>query len=183
MPQRWAGWCESQLASLGQRGAGLSGMSLHSRAWPLCQKAQKYEKSLKELGQSTPQYMESMEQVSEQCQQSGGRSYLRFFREALLRCRSTWICRTWPGECPSPGSSGLLLSRLWGGVGVVLRSLPGWPQGVLPSRMAACWPKSDGLLPRPASPGAELCVWAGSGRAAAWIGYSDTFEINLGQVQ
>ncbi|XP_056653460.1 protein kinase C and casein kinase substrate in neurons protein 2 isoform X2 [Monodelphis domestica] len=44
---------------------------------------EKYEKSLKELDQGTPQYMENMEQVFEQCQQSEEKR-LRFFREVLL---------------------------------------------------------------------------------------------------
>uniref|UniRef100_A0A2K6JMN2 Protein kinase C and casein kinase substrate in neurons 2 n=1 Tax=Rhinopithecus bieti TaxID=61621 RepID=A0A2K6JMN2_RHIBE len=43
----------------------------------------KYEKSLKELDQGTPQYMENMEQVFEQCQQFEEKR-LRFFREVLL---------------------------------------------------------------------------------------------------
>ncbi|XP_007939984.1 protein kinase C and casein kinase substrate in neurons protein 2 [Orycteropus afer afer] len=49
----------------------------------LLQTKEKYEKSLKELDQSTPQYMENMEQVFEQCQQSEEKR-LRFFREVLL---------------------------------------------------------------------------------------------------
>ncbi|XP_049740524.1 protein kinase C and casein kinase substrate in neurons protein 2 isoform X1 [Elephas maximus indicus] len=44
---------------------------------------EKYEKSLKELDQGTPQYMENMEQVFEQCQQFEEKR-LRFFREVLL---------------------------------------------------------------------------------------------------
>lgn len=43
----------------------------------------KYEKALKELDQTTPQYMENMEQVFEQCQQFEEKR-LRFFREVLL---------------------------------------------------------------------------------------------------
>nr|O13154.1 RecName: Full=Protein kinase C and casein kinase substrate in neurons protein 2; AltName: Full=Focal adhesion protein of 52 kDa; Short=FAP52 [Gallus gallus]CAA90678.1 p52 [Gallus gallus] len=43
----------------------------------------KYEKSLKELDNATPQYMENMEQVFEQCQQFEEKR-LRFFREVLL---------------------------------------------------------------------------------------------------
>ncbi|XP_027710044.1 protein kinase C and casein kinase substrate in neurons protein 2 isoform X2 [Vombatus ursinus] len=44
---------------------------------------EKYEKSLKELDQGTPQYMENMEQVFEQCQQFEEKR-LRFFREVML---------------------------------------------------------------------------------------------------
>ncbi|KAF6120794.1 protein kinase C and casein kinase substrate in neurons 2 [Phyllostomus discolor] len=44
---------------------------------------EKYEKALKELDQGTPQYMENMEQVFEQCQQFEEKR-LRFFREVLL---------------------------------------------------------------------------------------------------
>ncbi|XP_030882934.1 protein kinase C and casein kinase substrate in neurons protein 2 isoform X1 [Leptonychotes weddellii] len=44
---------------------------------------EKYEKSLKELDQGTPQYMENMEQVFEQCQHFEEKR-LRFFREVLL---------------------------------------------------------------------------------------------------
>ncbi|KAG8517921.1 Protein kinase C and casein kinase substrate in neurons protein 2 [Galemys pyrenaicus] len=47
------------------------------------QTKEKYEKSLKELDQGTPQYMENMEQVFEQCQQFEEKR-LRFFREVLL---------------------------------------------------------------------------------------------------
>lgn len=47
------------------------------------QSREKYEKSLKELDQGTPQYMENMEQVFEQCQQFEEKR-LRFFREVLL---------------------------------------------------------------------------------------------------
>lgn len=44
---------------------------------------EKYEKSLKDLDSATPQYMENMEQVFEQCQQFEEKR-LRFFREVLL---------------------------------------------------------------------------------------------------
>ncbi|KAF7237675.1 Protein kinase C and casein kinase substrate in neurons protein 2 [Varanus komodoensis] len=44
---------------------------------------EKYEKSLKDLDSTTPQYMENMEQVFEQCQQFEEKR-LRFFREVLL---------------------------------------------------------------------------------------------------
>ncbi|XP_015278468.1 PREDICTED: protein kinase C and casein kinase substrate in neurons protein 2 isoform X2 [Gekko japonicus] len=44
---------------------------------------EKYEKSLKELDNATPQYMENMELVFEQCQQFEEKR-LRFFREVLL---------------------------------------------------------------------------------------------------
>ncbi|XP_048658993.1 protein kinase C and casein kinase substrate in neurons protein 2 isoform X1 [Marmota marmota marmota] len=44
---------------------------------------EKYEKALKELDQGTPQYMENMEQVFEQCQQFEEKR-LRFFREVML---------------------------------------------------------------------------------------------------
>ncbi|XP_015679041.1 protein kinase C and casein kinase substrate in neurons protein 2 isoform X2 [Protobothrops mucrosquamatus] len=44
---------------------------------------EKYEKSLKDLDGATPQYMENMEQVFEQCQQFEEKR-LRFFREVLL---------------------------------------------------------------------------------------------------
>ncbi|XP_032076776.1 protein kinase C and casein kinase substrate in neurons protein 2 isoform X2 [Thamnophis elegans] len=44
---------------------------------------EKYEKSLKELDSATPQYMENMEQVFEQCQQFEEKR-LCFFREVLL---------------------------------------------------------------------------------------------------
>ncbi|KAL1784293.1 hypothetical protein HispidOSU_009457 [Sigmodon hispidus] len=43
----------------------------------------KYEKALKELDQTTPQYMENMEQVFQQCQQFEEKR-LRFSREVLL---------------------------------------------------------------------------------------------------
>lgn len=49
----------------------------------LTQTKEKYEKSLKELEQGTPQYMENMEQVFDQCQQFEEKR-LRFFREVLL---------------------------------------------------------------------------------------------------
>lgn len=44
---------------------------------------EKYEKSLKDLDNATPQYMENMEQVFEQCQQFEEKR-LHFFREVLL---------------------------------------------------------------------------------------------------
>ncbi|XP_063302779.1 protein kinase C and casein kinase substrate in neurons protein 2 isoform X2 [Pelobates fuscus] len=44
---------------------------------------EKYEKALKDLDSTTPQYMENMEQVFEQCQQFEDKR-LRFFREVLL---------------------------------------------------------------------------------------------------
>ncbi|KAH0616409.1 hypothetical protein JD844_027476 [Phrynosoma platyrhinos] len=44
---------------------------------------EKYEKSLKDLDSTTPQYMENMEQVFEQCQQFEEKR-LRFFREAKM---------------------------------------------------------------------------------------------------
>ncbi|XP_031753729.1 protein kinase C and casein kinase substrate in neurons protein 2 isoform X1 [Xenopus tropicalis] len=44
---------------------------------------EKYEKALKDLDGTTPQYMENMEQVFEQCQQFEDKR-LRFFREVLL---------------------------------------------------------------------------------------------------
>ncbi|KAG7266826.1 hypothetical protein CRUP_026244 [Coryphaenoides rupestris] len=44
---------------------------------------EKYEKSLDELGKCTPQYMESMEQVFDQCQQHEVKR-LTFLKEALL---------------------------------------------------------------------------------------------------
>lgn len=50
---------------------------------PSPQTKEKYEKSLKELDNATPQYMENMEQVFEQCQQFEEKR-LRFFREVLL---------------------------------------------------------------------------------------------------
>lgn len=53
------------------------------RGWTFFQTKDRYEKSLKELDQVTPQYMENMEQVFEQCQQFEEKR-LRFFREVLL---------------------------------------------------------------------------------------------------
>lgn len=47
------------------------------------QAKEKYEKSLEELNKCTPQYMESMEQVFDQCQQHEIRR-LTFLKEALL---------------------------------------------------------------------------------------------------
>ncbi|KAM3926053.1 protein kinase C and casein kinase substrate in neurons protein 2 isoform 2-T3 [Leptodactylus fuscus] len=44
---------------------------------------EKYEKALKDLDSTTPQYMENMEQVFEQCQQFEDKR-LRFFRDLLL---------------------------------------------------------------------------------------------------
>ncbi|KAM4035254.1 protein kinase C and casein kinase substrate in neurons protein 2 isoform 1-T2 [Anomaloglossus baeobatrachus] len=44
---------------------------------------EKYEKTLKDLDGTTPQYMENMEQVFEQCQQFEDKR-LRFFRDLLL---------------------------------------------------------------------------------------------------
>ncbi|XP_069619461.1 protein kinase C and casein kinase substrate in neurons protein 2 isoform X2 [Ranitomeya imitator] len=44
---------------------------------------EKYEKTLKDLDGATPQYMENMEQVFEQCQQFEDKR-LRFFRDLLL---------------------------------------------------------------------------------------------------
>lgn len=44
---------------------------------------EKYEKALKDLDGTTPQYMENMEQVFEQCQQFEDKR-LRFFRDLLL---------------------------------------------------------------------------------------------------
>ncbi|XP_063785004.1 protein kinase C and casein kinase substrate in neurons protein 2 isoform X1 [Pseudophryne corroboree] len=44
---------------------------------------EKYEKSLKDLDAATPQYMENMEQVFEQCQQFEDKR-LRYFRDLLL---------------------------------------------------------------------------------------------------
>lgn len=44
---------------------------------------EKYEKALKDLDSCTPQYMENMDQVFEQCQQSEEKR-LQFFREVLL---------------------------------------------------------------------------------------------------
>ncbi|XP_051547553.1 protein kinase C and casein kinase substrate in neurons protein 2-like isoform X2 [Myxocyprinus asiaticus] len=47
---------------------------------------ERYEKSLEELDKLTPQYMENMEQVFEQCQQSEDKR-LRFFKELLLNVK------------------------------------------------------------------------------------------------
>jgi len=47
------------------------------------QAKEKYEKSLEELNKCTPQYMECMEQVFDQCQQHEIRR-LTFLKEALL---------------------------------------------------------------------------------------------------
>lgn len=47
------------------------------------QAKEKYEKSLDELGGCTPQYMENMEVVFEQCQQFEDKR-LNFLREILL---------------------------------------------------------------------------------------------------
>lgn len=49
----------------------------------LFQAKEKYEKSLDELNKCTPQYMESMEQVFDQCQQHEVKR-LTFLKEALL---------------------------------------------------------------------------------------------------
>lgn len=49
----------------------------------LSQAKEKYEKSLEELNKCTPQYMESMEQVFDQCQQHEVKR-LTFLKEALL---------------------------------------------------------------------------------------------------
>lgn len=49
----------------------------------LFQAKEKYEKSLEELSKCTPQYMECMEQVFDQCQQHEVKR-LTFLKEALL---------------------------------------------------------------------------------------------------
>lgn len=49
----------------------------------LSQAKEKYDKSLEELNKCTPQYMESMEQVFDQCQQHEVKR-LTFLKEALL---------------------------------------------------------------------------------------------------
>lgn len=49
----------------------------------LSQAKEKYEKSLEELSKCTPQYMECMEQVFDQCQQHEVKR-LTFLKEALL---------------------------------------------------------------------------------------------------
>lgn len=51
--------------------------------FPLSKAKEKYEKSLEELNKCTPQYMESMEQVFDQCQQHEVKR-LTFLKEALL---------------------------------------------------------------------------------------------------
>lgn len=48
----------------------------------LLQAKEKYEKALDELSKCTPQYMENMEQVFEQCQQFEDKR-LGFFKEIL----------------------------------------------------------------------------------------------------
>lgn len=51
---------------------------------PWCPQTQeKYEKVLEDVGKTTPQYMESMEQVFEQCQQFEEKR-LVFLKEVLL---------------------------------------------------------------------------------------------------
>lgn len=49
----------------------------------MSQAKEKYEKSLEELNKCTPAYMESMEQVFDQCQQHEVKR-LTFLKEALL---------------------------------------------------------------------------------------------------
>lgn len=61
--------------------AGGLGLTLPS---PWClQTQEKYEKVLEEVGKTTPQYMEGMEQVFEQCQQFEEKR-LVFLKEVLL---------------------------------------------------------------------------------------------------
>ncbi|XP_033004216.1 protein kinase C and casein kinase substrate in neurons protein 2 isoform X2 [Lacerta agilis] len=57
---------------------------------------EKYEKALKDLDNATPQYMENMEQVFEQCQQFEERR-IRFFREVLLEVQKHLDLSTVPG--------------------------------------------------------------------------------------
>ncbi|ERE86520.1 protein kinase C and casein kinase substrate in neurons protein 2 [Cricetulus griseus] len=72
------------LSSSGAHGANRGGMDKKPLPVPIStQTKDKYEKALKELDQTTPQYMENMEQVFEQCQQFEEKR-LRFFREVLL---------------------------------------------------------------------------------------------------
>lgn len=84
---------------------------------PTSQAKEKYEKSLEELNKCTPQYMESMEQVFDQCQQHEVKR-LTFLKEALLDIkrhlnltenqRSVCVCVRdgfQPGELMFSGSS------------------------------------------------------------------------------
>ncbi|KAL8220771.1 UNVERIFIED_CONTAM: Protein kinase C and casein kinase substrate in neurons protein 2 [Gekko kuhli] len=63
--------------------SGLIGDLSPKQEEALAKTKEKYEKSLKELDNATPQYMENMELVFEQCQQFEEKR-LRFFREVLL---------------------------------------------------------------------------------------------------
>lgn len=56
---------------------------LISRVYFPTQAKEKYEKALDELSKCTPQYMEGMEQVFDQCQQFEEKR-LNFLREVLL---------------------------------------------------------------------------------------------------
>lgn len=50
------------------------------------QTKERYEKSIEELNKLTPQYMENMEQVFEQCQQFEDKR-IQFFKEVLLEVK------------------------------------------------------------------------------------------------
>lgn len=78
VPQAWRPRARGGGGRLGAAGPGLTLPS------PRCPQTQeKYEKVLDDVGKTTPQYMEGMEQVFEQCQQFEEKR-LVFLKEVLL---------------------------------------------------------------------------------------------------
>lgn len=176
----WSGW------QLGAAGLGLT---------PLCPGAHRRRRSMRRCWTTWARPRPSTWRAWSRCLSSASssrRSACASSGKSCWRCRSTWTCRTWPGECPSPGAWGGKVSgrrfcvelsccspdQGGGGLRALLR-----PCEVLPSRTAACWPKSDGLLPHSTSSGCRALRLGREGGPQLGLAAVTRLKSTQGQVQ